>query len=48
MEQEEMASMMMLEQNRLQAEKVKEQQKYEQVIDKIWTERVIDHVVYGA
>jgi hypothetical protein len=27
--------MMMLEQNRLQAEKVKEQQKYEQVIDKI-------------
>ena len=35
MEQEELASMMMLEQNRLQAEKVKEQQKYEQVIDKI-------------
>ena len=35
MEQEEMASMMMLEQNRLQAEKAKEQQKYEQVIDTI-------------
>ena len=33
MEKEELASIMVLEQNRLQNEKLKEQQKYDQVLD---------------